>query len=95
MNKMPNRLREIRETKGWNQRELAEATHVCQTVISDLEREVRKPWPLVVKRLSKALKQTKWAPFWVIPKAFGKNRRVHPGRLTKVKRSWRRGKIKV
>jgi len=51
--------------------------------------------PAVKKRLAKHLKQTKWAPFWIIPKAFGKNRRVHPGRVTKVKRSWRRGHTKV
>lgn len=51
-----NRIREIRESIGWNQRELAEAAHVCQTTISELEREVRKPWPAVIKKLSRALK---------------------------------------
>jgi ribosomal protein L39E len=47
--------------------------------------------PAVKKRLAKKLGQTKWAPFWTVPKIFGKNRRVHPGRQTKTKRSWRRG----
>ncbi len=47
------------------------------------------------KRLTKAGKHTKWAPFWLIPKTFGKNRRVHPSRLTVKKRLWRRQKIKA
>ena len=52
---MSNRIRGVREAKGWNQRELAEATHTCQTIISELERDVRKPWLLVAERLSQAL----------------------------------------
>lgn len=47
------------------------------------------------KRLTKAAKQTKWAPFWLIPKVFGKGRKIHPSRLTVVKRSWRRKKIRA
>ncbi len=46
-------------------------------------------------RLAKVGKQTRWAPFWAVPKKFGKGRRVHPGRLTVVKRSWRRIKTKA
>ncbi|MDP3729085.1 MAG: 50S ribosomal protein L39e [bacterium] len=46
-------------------------------------------------RLAKKASQTRWAPFWAIPKAFGKGRRVHPGRLTVVKRNWRRTKTKA
>lgn len=41
-------------------------------------------------RLAKKGKQTRWAPFWIVPKIFGKGRRVHPSRVTSVKRSWRR-----
>ncbi len=47
------------------------------------------------KRLSKKGKQTKWAPFWIIPKMYRPGRRVHPSRHTSVKRSWRRGKTKA
>jgi ribosomal protein L39E len=47
------------------------------------------------KRLIKKGAQTKWAPFWTVPKIYGKGRRVHPGRHTVVKRSWRRIKIKA
>jgi ribosomal protein L39E len=47
------------------------------------------------KRLIKAGKQTRWAPFWTVPKIYGKGRRVHPGRHTFVKRNWRRTKIKA
>jgi len=47
------------------------------------------------KRLIKLNKQTRWAPFWTVPKKFGKGRRVHPGRITVVKRNWRRIKTKA
>ncbi len=43
-------------------------------------------------RLAKKRKQTRWAPFWTVPKIYGKTRRVHPGRHTHVKRHWRRTK---
>ncbi len=43
-------------------------------------------------RLIKLGRRTKWAPFWTVPKKYGKTRRVHPGRHTAVKRSWRRTK---
>lgn len=46
-------------------------------------------------RLAKKGRQTKWAPFWIIPKVFGKVKKVHPSRFTKVKRSWRRTKLKA
>jgi ribosomal protein L39E len=46
------------------------------------------------KRLVKQGKQTRWAPYWVIPKSMGQGKRIHPSRLTRVKRSWRRTKIK-
>ena len=46
-------------------------------------------------RLAKKGRQTKWAPFWLIPKVYGKGRRVHPSRLTRVKRHWRRTKTKA
>ncbi len=53
--------------------------------------------PAVKKRLAKKMTQTRWAPFWTIAKKYGKSRmgKVHPGRHTHVKRSWRRTKIKV
>lgn len=47
------------------------------------------------KRMMKKGRQTRWAPFWTVPKIYGKGRRVHPGRHTTVKRSWRRTKMKV
>jgi len=46
-------------------------------------------------RLAKFNKLTRWAPYWVIPKTYGLGRKVHPGRLTSYKRSWRRGSIKA
>ncbi len=47
------------------------------------------------KRLAKKHEQTKWAPFWTIPKKYGRGRRVHPSRHTAIKRSWRRTKTKA
>ncbi|MFH0978544.1 MAG: hypothetical protein V1837_04550 [Candidatus Woesearchaeota archaeon] len=47
------------------------------------------------KRLIKRNSQTRWAPFWTVPKKYGKGRKVHPGRHTTVKRSWRRIKTKA
>ncbi|MAH33026.1 hypothetical protein CL615_01410 [archaeon] len=47
------------------------------------------------KRLAKLSKLTRWAPFWSVPKIYGKTRKVHPGRHTKSKRNWRRTKTKA
>ena len=47
------------------------------------------------RRLAKKGKQTRWAPFWTVPKIYGKGRRVHPGRHTTIKRNWRRNKTKA
>ncbi len=46
-------------------------------------------------RLAKCKRQSRWAPFWTVPKIYGKTRRVHPGRHTAIKRNWRRGKTKA
>jgi len=51
--------------------------------------------PSKKKRLNKHAKHTKWAPFWSIPKKYGKGRNVHPSRHTAVKRSWRRTRTKA
>ena len=40
-------------------------------------------------------RQTRWAPFWTVPKIYGTGRRVHPGRHTEGKRHWRRTKTGV
>ena len=47
------------------------------------------------KRLVSKNKQTRWAPFWTVPKKYGTGRKVHPSRHTALKRSWRRTKIKA
>ena len=47
------------------------------------------------KRLTKLGRRTRWAPFWTVPKIYGKGRKVHPGRHTVTKRSWRRTKTKA
>ncbi len=47
------------------------------------------------KRLIKLGSQTKWAPVWTVPKIYGQGRRVHPGRHTTIKRSWKRTRTKA
>jgi len=47
------------------------------------------------KKLTKKGRQTRWAPFWTVPKIYGAERKIHPGRHTSVKRNWRRRKIKA
>jgi ribosomal protein L39E len=51
--------------------------------------------PSKKKRLTKASKHTRWAPFWAVVRKFGTARRMHPARITRVKRSWRRQRIKA
>jgi len=51
--------------------------------------------PAKKKRLTKKNRQTRWAPFWTVPRKYGKGRKIHPSRHTAVKRSWKRTKIKV
>ncbi|MBI2666236.1 hypothetical protein HYX13_01350 [Candidatus Woesearchaeota archaeon] len=51
--------------------------------------------PSLKKRLIKRGQQTKWAPFWTVPKIYGKGKRVHPSQHTSVKRSWRKIKMKA
>ena len=46
-------------------------------------------------RLGKKGRQTRWAPFWTVPKIYGKTRRVHPGRHTSIKRNWRKTNTKA
>ncbi len=51
--------------------------------------------PSKKQRLAKKAKETKWAPFWTVPKKYGIGRKVHPGRHTAKKRSWRRTRTKA
>ena len=43
-------------------------------------------------RLVKKGRQSRWAPFWTVTKIYGVGRKVHMGRHTVIKRSWKRGK---
>ena len=45
--------------------------------------------------LAKHGKRTKWAPVWAVLRKFGPGKRVHPSRITRIRRSWRRTKLKV
>ncbi len=45
--------------------------------------------------LAMRARQTKWAPVWAVLKKYGKGRRVHPSKMTRYRRSWRRTKLHV
>jgi ribosomal protein L39E len=46
-------------------------------------------------KLSKYSKRSKWAPYWAVIKKYGIGRKVHPSRITEIKRNWRRNKTKI
>ena len=46
-------------------------------------------------KFSKQARRTKWAPFWTVIKKYGKGKRVHPSNMTRVKRNWRRTKLRI
>ena len=46
-------------------------------------------------KLAVAQRRTKWAPFWVVLKRFGKGKKMHPSQVTKHRRQWRRTKLKL
>jgi len=46
-------------------------------------------------KMSKHGKRTKWAPFWAVVKKYGIGKRVHPSQMTRVRRTWRRTKLKI
>ena len=46
-------------------------------------------------KMAKAGRRTKWAPFWAVLKKFGKGKRVHPSQMTRIRRSWKRTKLKI
>lgn len=50
-----SRIRELREAKGWGQRELAERSGVSQSAISDIENGKRDPSIKTVKKVAIAL----------------------------------------
>ena len=54
-----------------------------------------KMWCSKKRHLDRAQRQTKWAPFWTVIKKFGKGKKVHPSRITHVKRSWSRQSLKI
>ena len=51
-----NRIREVRERMGLNQRHLAERTHTPQSIISDVELGKREAWPSLRRRIAGVLK---------------------------------------
>ena len=54
-----NRLKEIRESRGLNQRQLAERVHSPQSLICAIERGRLRPWPKIINKLAKVLNVSK------------------------------------
>jgi len=46
-------------------------------------------------KLSKQGRRTKWAPVWTVLKKFGTGKRIHPSAITKIRRHWKRTKLKI
>ena len=49
------RLREIRESAGFTQKQLADSIHVSKGTISNYETEERQPSPMILRDLAKTL----------------------------------------
>jgi len=47
------------------------------------------------RHIDRAQKHTKWAPFWAVIKKYGKGKKIHPSKITHVKRLWRRTSLKI
>ena len=47
------------------------------------------------QHLDKAGKRTKWAPFWAVLRKFGPGKKIHPSRITHIRRNWRTRKLKI
>jgi len=47
------------------------------------------------RHLDRVQRQTNWAPFWTVLKKYGKGKKIHPSRITHVKRAWQRSKLKI
>jgi transcriptional regulator with XRE-family HTH domain len=51
-----NRVKEIRQAKGLNQRQLAELSHTPQSAVSNIELGRWQAWPKVMQRIAQALR---------------------------------------
>lgn len=46
-------------------------------------------------KLAKQGRRAKWAPVWAVIRKHGVGKRIHPSQMTRVRRSWRRTKLKI
>jgi len=46
-------------------------------------------------KLGVQTRRTQWAPFWAVLRKFGLGKRIHPSRITKHRRNWRKTKLKI
>lgn len=52
--KFGERVRELREGRGWSQEDLAEVSGLHRTYVSGIERGTRNPTLLIIQRLANA-----------------------------------------
>lgn len=62
---MHNRVREIREAKGWTQLELAEHMGVSRKTVNTIENGVLNPSTFIALKLARALKTPLDHLFWL------------------------------
>lgn len=60
-----NRVRELREARGWTQLELAERTGVSRKTVNTIENGALNPSTYISLRLARALGETVERMFWL------------------------------
>ena len=64
---LTNRLRELRDARGWTQAELAARVGVSRKTVNTVENRVFTPSTLLALKLAKALEVTVEQLFWIEP----------------------------
>jgi len=60
----------------------------------DVQRNQKRKYQKKIK-LGKQVRRTRWAPVWVVLKKLGTGKKAHPSSVTKLRRNWRRTKLKI
>lgn len=40
-------------------------------------------------------RRTKWTPVWTVLKKYGAGKKIHPSRMTRLRRNWRQNKLRI
>lgn len=80
---MHNRVREVREARGWTQLHLAEVMGVSRKTVNTIESGALNPSTFIALKLGRALNEPLERLFWLDPEATGTARtkaRIPAGR---------------